>query len=165
MLNDMIYNKKLRYKSDVETRKSLSTLKSSSMKGQSLVEFAVSAMVMLLLIAGIADLGRAFFSFMALRDAAQEGAAYGSTYPDDVDGIENRVRGTSQTPVQLSDKSVVKVLIEYEGGACEGGGNAIRVTVEYDFRIATPLIGALVQDQSITLKTSVSDTILRPPCH
>jgi hypothetical protein len=133
-------------------------------KGQSLVEFAVSAMFMLLLIAGIADLGRAFFSYMAIRDAAQEGAAYGSTYPDDLAGIKNRVQGTSQTPVQLDDDSVVEVKIEYEGGACEGDGNAIRVTVEYDFRIATPLIGALVQDQSITLRTSVSDTILRPPC-
>jgi Flp pilus assembly protein TadG len=132
-------------------------------KGQSLVEFAVSAMIMLLLIAGIADLGRAFFSYMAIRDAAQEGAAYGSTYPDDLAGIENRVRGTSQTPVQMDDEAV-KVFVEYEGGACEGAGNAVKVTVEYDFRITTPLIGVLAQDQSITLRTSVSDTILRPPC-
>lgn len=133
-------------------------------KGQSLVEFSVSVMFLLFLVAGIADFGRAFFAYMSLRDAAQEGAAYGSAFPTDAAGIEKRVRQSSQYPVPLSDTSVVTVDVEYTGGVCEGSGNAVSVTVEYEFHIATPFIGAIVGSQSFPLRATVADTILRPPC-
>jgi Flp pilus assembly protein TadG len=42
-------------------------------KGQSLTEFAVSVVILLILLAGTVDAGRAFFTFMSLRDG-QEGA-------------------------------------------------------------------------------------------
>ena len=45
-------------------------------QGQSLVELAMSLVVLLILVAGLVDLGRAFFTYVALRDAAQEGASY-----------------------------------------------------------------------------------------
>ena len=51
---------------------------SKSERGQSLTELALSMVLMLILLAGVADLGRAFFTYVALRDAAQEGALYGS---------------------------------------------------------------------------------------
>jgi len=41
-------------------------------KGQSLVEFAFGLVILMILISGIVDLGRAFFTYMALNDAAQE---------------------------------------------------------------------------------------------
>ena len=142
--------------------------KQYSEKGQSLVEFAFTAVFMFLLLAGIVDLGRAFFSYMAIRDAAQEGAAYGSAFPSDRSGIENRVRETSQTPVPLSDSNVVSVEInpppESTSLLCEGNGNLISVTVQYNYQITTPLIGSIVGSQIIDLSTTVSDTILRPPC-
>lgn len=47
-------------------------------QGQSLVELAMSLVVLLILVAGLVDLGRAFFTYVALRDAAQEGASYAS---------------------------------------------------------------------------------------
>jgi Flp pilus assembly protein TadG len=50
-------------------------------KGQSLIEMAFGLIVLLLLVGGIVDLGRAFFSTMTLRDAVQEGALYGSIDP------------------------------------------------------------------------------------
>ncbi|MFC1879838.1 TadE/TadG family type IV pilus assembly protein, partial [Chloroflexota bacterium] len=59
----------------------------SGQDGQSLVEFAVALVFLLLLIAGIVDVSRALFTYMALRDAAQEGALYGSTNPLDTGGI------------------------------------------------------------------------------
>jgi Flp pilus assembly protein TadG len=45
--------------------------------GQSMVEFAFGMVILMIILVGIVDLGRAFFTFMALRDAAQEGAVYG----------------------------------------------------------------------------------------
>jgi hypothetical protein len=133
-------------------------------KGQSLVEFGVSAVFILLLVAGIADFGRAFFAYMAIRDAAQEGAAYGSVFPNDTSGMISRVRENSQHPVPLSDTSLVNVTVNYTGGICEGGGNAVRVTVVYQFTITAPFIGAIVGSQNFPISTTVSDTILRPPC-
>lgn len=50
-------------------------------RGQSLVELAISLMVMLLLLAGAVTFGMALFSYVAIRDAAQEGALYGSFNP------------------------------------------------------------------------------------
>ena len=48
--------------------------------GQSLMELALSMTVLLILLAGVVDLGRAFFTYIALRDAAQEGASYAAVY-------------------------------------------------------------------------------------
>src|SRR5512145_1107638 len=72
-----------------------------SAKGQSLVELAISLVVLLFLLAGIVEFGLAFFQFVQLRDAAQEGALYGSTKPDDVAGILDRIEGSSDTPIDL----------------------------------------------------------------
>ena len=43
-------------------------------RGQSLVEFAISGLVLVILLAGAADLGRAFYYAVALQGAAREGA-------------------------------------------------------------------------------------------
>ena len=45
-------------------------------RGQSLVELAISLMIILWLLAGAIDFGIGFFSYVAIRDAAQEGALY-----------------------------------------------------------------------------------------
>ena len=48
------------------------------------------------------DFGRAYFSYISIRDAAQEGAAYASIAPADTTGILGRVRDTSSNPIDLS---------------------------------------------------------------
>ena len=55
----------------------------SKERGQSLVEFAISLTVIMLLLAGAVEFGIALFQFVQLRDAAQEGALYGSIHPGD----------------------------------------------------------------------------------
>ena len=49
-------------------------------EGQSLVEFAVSSVVLLLLVGGLVDIGRAIFVSEALSNAAREGARQGAWY-------------------------------------------------------------------------------------
>ena len=49
----------------------------SGQRGQSLVEFAVSAVVLLLLVGGLVDIGRSIFVTEALSNAAREGARHG----------------------------------------------------------------------------------------
>ena len=40
----------------------------SEEQGQSLVEMAVALVMLLLLVGGIVDIGRAYFTYMAMRD-------------------------------------------------------------------------------------------------
>jgi hypothetical protein len=62
--------------------------------GQATTEFAISSIVLLLLVSGIVDLGRAFFYDVSMHGAAREGARHGAwfdpgsdtnPYLDDVD--------------------------------------------------------------------------------
>jgi len=131
-------------------------------KGQSLVELALTLLIILTLLAGAVDLGMAFFSFVSLRDAAQEGALYGSLNPTDSSGIVSRVRQSSSSPVNLSDVSNVTVNISTTAGACRGG--AITVTVSYNYRLSMPFIGSILGSTTIPITARVTDTILNPAC-
>ncbi len=71
--------------------------------GQSLVEFAVMLTLLLILVSGILEAGRALFTYLAMRDAAQEGALYASTRPTDTAGIRNRVCNASNMMSSLCD--------------------------------------------------------------
>jgi Flp pilus assembly protein TadG len=48
--------------------------------GQSLVEFALSSVVLLLLVGGLVDIGRAIFITEALSNAAREGSRHGAWF-------------------------------------------------------------------------------------
>src|SRR5437763_6333002 len=49
-------------------------------RGQSLVEFAISSIVLLLLMMGLLDLSRAFYYSVNLQGAAREGARHGAWF-------------------------------------------------------------------------------------
>ena len=51
--------------------------RSVTQRGQSLVEFALSSVVLLLLVGGLVDIGRAIYISEALSNAAREGARHG----------------------------------------------------------------------------------------
>src|SRR5437879_12333773 len=50
------------------------------LRGQSLVEFAISSTVLLLLAMGLIDLSRAFYYSVALQGAAREGARHAAWF-------------------------------------------------------------------------------------
>jgi Flp pilus assembly protein TadG len=140
-------------------------------QGQSLVELAISLTVILMLLSGAVDFGMAFFSYTALRDAAQEGAVYGSFSPGDPSGIIKRVRKTSTSPVDLTDTTKIHITSSLTNGptaGCEGsvGGkqNGIQVSVKYDYPIIMPFLGIILGGQTIPLTATVTDTILAPMC-
>jgi len=137
-------------------------------RGQSLVELAISLTIILILLAGAVDFGMAYFSFAAMQDAAQEGALYGSVNPADEDGIKTRVRNASSNPVDLSDTSLVNVIVTVTDdnsnnpNYCEG--DSVMVEVIYDYPLSMPFIGTFIGSQTITLHATVTDTILQPTC-
>jgi len=147
-----------------------------SERGQSMAELAFGMVVILILLSGVVDLGRALAAYMALRDAAQEGAVYGSMCPAETSEIFNRVRSSSNRPVDLQDTSHVQIECKYvtNGTAttCDPAnvpkpGNDIKVRVRYDdFRITMPFLGTFLGTQTINLSAEIQDTILRTiPCN
>jgi Flp pilus assembly protein TadG len=167
--------------------------KDKNESGQSLAELAISLTVLLILLAGLVDLGRAFFTFVTLRDAAQEGASYASVAEDtplasgDMSAycasITNRVLvtttemdgGVSSGPIDLqalADAGEVTVLTEINGTECTSVpaadvclGSAVRVEVEYgSFPMTMPFMGTIIGSQTIPLRADVVDTILTPAC-
>jgi len=138
----------------------MKTLKTE--RGQSLVELSISLLVLLYLLSGAVEFGLAFFQFVQLRDAAQEGALYGSMDPSNSAAIELRVRSSSNSPVDLADSTLVGFGIAIDSAACEG--NALTVTVSYDHKLFMPFIPQLIGSDTIPLMATVTDTILSPVC-
>jgi hypothetical protein len=140
-------------------------------RGQSLVELSISLLVLLYLLSGAVEFGLAFFQFVQLRDAAQEGALYGSMGPLDPTVIEARVRGASNSPINLSDSGLVAVDIQIDdnpiataisnGTACEG--HALKVTVSFNHVVFMPFMSQII-GPTVPLNAVVTDTILSPVC-
>lgn len=133
-----------------------------SESGQSLVELAISIVILVYLLAGAVEFGLAFFQYVQLRDAAQEGALYGSMNPLDSTNIDLRVRNASTSPVNLLDTSKVTVTQTIIGAACEGNG--IEVRVSFNHQIFMPFIPQFIGSSTIPLNATVTDTILSPTC-
>jgi len=151
-----------------------------SSKGQSLVEFALAATMMIFLLLATIDFGLAFFSWITLRDAAQEGATYGSIYPPsisstnssntgnaEINSVKSRVRGAATTPVNMSSLPLEKInilLLNPDGtttGAIACPGYGIQVTVIYDYHVITPMISTFINSPTIPVTATVTNTILR----
>lgn len=129
-----------------------------SERAQSLVELAISLTFIVFLLSGVVEFGIAFFQFVQMQDAAQEGAIYGSINPTDEAGIRSRVRAVDPFGLDITDGDIN---ISDNGGRCEG--YAITVTINYNHLVTMPLISAIT-GPTIPLHASVTDTILQPSC-
>jgi hypothetical protein len=146
---------------------------SRNAKGQSFVELSILITFLVVLLAGVADFGRAYVILIQMRDAAQEGASYGSYSPTAFSEIEARVRDNMKAPMDLSDPAIVQVVpsLTNPPNACSGFDpttlepNALEVSILYQFPISVPFLGAIIGSQEIPLVATVSNTILRPQCN
>lgn len=137
-----------------------------SERAQSLVELAISLVILLYLLSGAAEFGILFFQYVQLRDAAQEGALYGSLYPPTsatdtaaIDAIEERARNASFSPIDLQNDPLVVVDVVVTGKYCEGG--SLQVIVSYPHDVFMPFMSTFIGD-TIDLDAEVTDTILTP---
>ncbi len=145
-------------------------------QAQSLVELAITLPILILLLLGTVDFGMAIFSYAIIRDAAQEGALYGSFNPDNKAEIENRARYISpqgedlifSSPVDLTNRELVQVEVKAIGDSCQGttGGkaNSLRVRVRFYYPILMPFIGSIIGSDTIALTGSATNVIIQPPC-
>jgi Flp pilus assembly protein TadG len=144
-----------------------------SERGQGLTEFAISLVILLTLVAGVADLGRMFFAYIIIRDAAQEGAVYGSIAPKDNittfrTEVEDRVKAAFTDPDDPTnspiDISKLNVQTDVIGATCATPGSEVKVRVDYSVPITMPFLGAIVGSQEMKMTATVENAILSPIC-
>lgn len=130
--------------------------------GQSMVELALTITFLMVLLAGTIDLGRAFFTWLALRDAAEEGASYGTIHPTDTAGLRARVWDNLEQIVNNPPGNIaININITQP---CMG--NTILLDVSYNsFPLTMPFLGTILGSQTIPIHATVNDTILTPACH
>jgi len=134
-----------------------------SEKGQSLIELAFGIVVLLILLAGIVDIGRLLFFYISMRDAAQEGAVFGQINPRSCDQITNRINevmgnSLSIPPDIFIDGVSCITAADFDDRSCSG--KEIKIVVKAPFKFSMPLMGG----RNIDLSTEIRGTILRPAC-
>ncbi len=110
----------------------------SQEKGQSLVEFALLLPVLLLIICGLLDMGRAVYTYTVLSHSAHEGARQAVIADNPTEVIINAAIQTAvAVNLQPSDVQIV--------GNREPG-TEVTVIVSYQFNLITPMIAQIVGD-------------------
>ena len=127
-----------------------------------MVEFTLTLVIILVVLAGTVDLGRAIFTYLSLRDAAQEGASFASYNPGNLADTQARACASSNLVQDLCNTPGALTISILGSPVCNG--DSVTVVVSYpDFRLVTPFLGAIVGSQTIPIRASIIDTILVPP--
>jgi hypothetical protein len=143
----------------VRPHKLLYNKRMSLQKGQDLAEFALILPLLMLIVFGVLDLGRAFFSAITIANAAREGARKAVLTFDDINDLYDHSASIVAVQQEAANSGVTLNSISIyciDGGTqlspptCYSG-DTVRVSVSYDFDlIITQLLG-----QSITINRKV----------
>lgn len=125
-------------------------------QGASLVEFAIGVLLLLLLLAGALDIGRALNSYIIIMNACREGARYASHFPHLGSGIREATKQeAAQAGVMLEDDDI-SVIPEPPTGATPTTpgvaqpGESIEVRIEFD---ESMIMSSMVGFEIMTLRT------------
>ncbi len=134
-------------------------------RGQSLVELAVIVVLLLIILSGVVEIGQVAYQFIIMHDAAQEGATYASIYPNSCDEIEARIRANL---AQLNT-SRIQIQILINGNPCapcplkvQSGSTVQVIVTDPAFPITTPFLGTFLGRQSIQIRATIQNTVIRP---
>jgi len=146
-----------------------------------MVELAVSLVLLLIVLAGIFDLGRAIITYFILQDAGEEGIVYGMSFPTDCNQIDLRIRDnidenfvTSSVIVNVGIQSndmttyIPCYSIPY---AQVYAGKIMHITITDYFQITMPFLTVFINTSGcpsdtpncIPLVITTNGIILRPP--
>jgi len=133
-------------------------------RGQTLVEFALILPVLLVILLGVVDLGRAIYANNVIANAAREG---GRTAIVNQTGSEIRARAISQaTGLQIDAASTScppsgasGVCVEFKNAALTAACSPLNltcvavITVKYTFSPITPIVGRILGPFAMTSVT------------
>lgn len=152
-------------------------------RGQSFVELAVSLVFLLTLLSFIVEAGRMAYIYVALHEAAEEGAVYASFCPPkgltEKILIENHVRNSSHEPLNLRDANIqvagsmlLRCWPSDTYPPCSPGddlralpGEEVRVTVSFiGLKPITPFAHLALQGAGINLSATARDVAVQFSC-
>ena len=140
-------------------------------RGQSLVEMAFGFVLLLIALSGLLDVGRAYFIYVAMEDAAGEAALYLSIDPacrtatdytidgqpcTDPNNAEYRARQAGQENINWSDATIT-----IDRPTIYGVGDPVSVTIRYPVKLLTPFMPRFAGINPIFLETQASQIIIR----
>lgn len=134
------------------------SLPSGFERGQALVEFALVIPILMLLVCGLVDLGRAVYVSNSLAEAARDGARYGSVqaraYSDSTrqavaDWIEQRLTAVPDPEISVSCTPATPAL------GCTVN-DILVVSVRSDLEMITPIIGSFIGPLSLEGRSEVT---------
>jgi len=111
-------------------------MKRRNEKGQSLVEFALVVPLVILILMAIIEFGFMFNAYITITNASREGARLGALGSSDTSVVTRVV----DTTVAL-DPTKISVTIT---PANRSRGDMIRVQVNYDYVLITPIISSIL---------------------
>ena len=143
-----------------------------------MVEFALVLPLLLLFIAAAADLGRLFYAYVAVDNAAKEGAFFGARSPlcdtasgangcSDPNNVLWHVRNEAPNLVDGGGNSLFTTTIACrtpDGDLVQPindclDGDTYQVTVSYPFQLVTPILSNIVGPQITLTRTSQTTVI------
>jgi Flp pilus assembly protein TadG len=141
-----------------------------SERGQAVVEAALTLVILLMLLGGILDLGRAFFTYVALQNAVGEGAYYAAGFPHRVNSASNASSGDpnniifrtrNESPSGAIDWNRCNNCVTVTYSATPSTvGSIVTVTVRYPFNLIGPLPAILGQGRKMMLTARASQPVL-----
>src|SRR5258706_3740360 len=124
--------------------------------GQSLVEFAVTATILLLLLSGIVDLGRAFMTRVWLEDMVGEGIQHATSYGACIPFATNVLPSPQVDPLCATANTVLgrmendnpgidfnRLHLDVIAPLTAQPGDQVVITLSYDMPTITPIMQAL----------------------
>lgn len=125
--------------------------------GQGLVETALTASLLVLLLLAAIDFGRAFYMVVELKGAAHAGAVYGSQFPTDKTGMQNVANSNASDLTGVASANFTATADW--GCECSDGSNA---TAESGGSCATPSCTGMNEIYYVTVTTTANYSPLVP---
>lgn len=136
--------------------------------GQALVELALALPILLMLVIVTLDLGRAYFTYVGIVGAAEQGAVVAGDLGRDGTAIWTAVKGESSgagTSIAIADGDIAvscptsTPLNPSIPESCRVRGQPVTVTVRRGFQLATPFAQQLLGGNTIQLQASASQVV------
>jgi Flp pilus assembly protein TadG len=121
-------------------------------RGQSLVEFALVLLPLLMLLIGIIDVGRAIYGFNTVANASREAARYAIVDQTAGEVVQTAVESAAALDLDATDVAFTTCAVKF----CQ-----LSVTVSWDYTPVTPLIGDMF-NPTISSTTSMPVEVVNP---
>lgn len=115
-------------------------------RGSNLVEMAIVLPVLLMLVAGVADIGRGFHDYIILTGALRDAARFGASFPSQEELIKDRIL------LRATESGVTLLRGNVDVDRIYGTGNdqAIRVTARHQMNL---ILGGILGFNSLTISS------------